>query len=241
MTLATPVTIVADDREAHSGVIAALEGIEGVALTMRRLALGDYQLDRRLLVERKTLADFAASLVDGRLFAQMTRLAASALRGILILEGSGSDLAACGVRREALQGALITVSLILGLPLLRARDPQESARLMVYAARQSASFAGGVLQRPGYRPRGKHRRQLFILQGLPGVGRERAARLLTRFGSIAAVIAASREELAAVEGIGTGTADKIRSMVSEAAAVYGEPAGIPGANRKRSSAPCEGR
>jgi ERCC4-type nuclease len=81
------------------------------------------------------------------------------------------------MRREALQGALITVGLFFGLPILRARDGEESARLMLYAARQGRAFAGGALPRRGERPKGKRKTQLAILQSLPGVGAERAEKL----------------------------------------------------------------
>jgi len=33
--------------------------------------MGDYQVEKRLIVERKTLKDFAVSIIDGRLFKQM--------------------------------------------------------------------------------------------------------------------------------------------------------------------------
>jgi len=49
----------------------------------------------------------------------------------------------CGLARgqiiEAIQGALISVSVILGIPVLRSRDAEESARLMRYAGRRSRS------------------------------------------------------------------------------------------------------
>ncbi len=76
------------------------------------------------------------------------------------------------------------------------------------------------MQRHGYRPKNKRKRQLFILQGLPGVGHERAGRLLARFGSVAAAISASSSELQSVEGIGKNIADKIKWMVSERVSPY---------------------
>jgi ERCC4-type nuclease len=86
---------------------------------------------------------------------------------------------------------------------------------MVYVGRQIESIALGGLQRHGYRPKNKGKRQLFILQGLPGVGPERADRLLDTFGSVEAVISAGSDELQAVDGIGKKVADKIRWAVSE--------------------------
>jgi NAD-dependent DNA ligase len=76
-------------------------------------------------------------------------------------------------------------------------------------------MAMGGVQRHGYRPKNYRKRQLFILQGLPGVGRERAERLLARFGSVEAAISASSDELQSVDGIGKSIAEKIKWAVSE--------------------------
>ena len=59
------------------------------------------------------------------------------------------------------------------------------------------------------------------LQGLPGVGLERAGRLLESFGSVEAVVSASSSELQSVYGIGKGVADKIKWAVSEQVHPFG--------------------
>ena len=207
--------IVADDRECKNDVIESLLEIENVEVDMLRLSLGDYQIGNRVIVERKTLNDFAISIVDGRLFNQMIYLANSNSEGVLILEGTAGDTVDIGIAREAMQGALITVSLIIGIPVLRSKNPAETANLIVYIGRQIKSMARGGVQRHGYRPKNKRKRQLYILQGLPGIGPERADRLLDRFGSVEAAISASSSQLQSVDGIGTGVADKIRWVVSE--------------------------
>lgn len=212
--------IIADDREQKSEVIQSLSEIENVAVQIRRLSMGDYQIDKRVIVERKTLKDFAISIIDGRLFRQMIRLANSNFSGVLILEGTGKEIAESGVTREAMQGALITVSLILGIPVLRSANTSETAKLIVYAARQIESIAKGGVYRQGYRPKDKRRKQLFILQGLPGVGPERAERLLNQFGSVEGVISASSDQLQSVYGIGKNVADKIKWAVSEEVKPY---------------------
>ena len=150
----------------------------------------------------------------------MIRLANSNSKCVLILEGMVSETAELGMTREALQGALITVSLILGIPVLRSKDPSETAKLIVYIGRQIESMAMGGVQRHGYRPKNKRKRQLFILQGLPGIGRERAERLLARFGSVEVAISASSGELQTVDGIGKSIADKIKWTVSEPVSPY---------------------
>jgi ERCC4-type nuclease len=209
------ISIIADDRERKSEVIQFLLEIKNVSVAIKRLSLGDYLVEDRLIFERKTLNDFAISIIDGRLFSQVIRLVSSKYNSVLILEGTGKELTRTGIRREAMQGALITVSIVLGIPVLRSKSPFESARLILYTARQIKSFARGAVQRYGSRPKGKRKKQLFILQGLPGVGSERAARLLDEFGSVEAVVTATIKELQSVEGIGENIAGKIKWAVRD--------------------------
>jgi ERCC4-type nuclease len=140
----------------------------------------------------------------------------------VVLEGTARDLTDSGMRREALQGALITLTLELGVPLLRAKVPDETARLLVYAARQRRRTRDGAVPRAsgGTRPSGKRTTQLYVLQGLPGVGPTRAQRLLAAFGSVEAVMTAPVEALTEVEGIGTKTAQSVRWAVAEASVRY---------------------
>ncbi len=224
-----PFRVVVDDREVGSGTVAALMEMDEVDLVVERLSLGDYAWDNRLLFERKTLIDLAASLKDGRLLRQASRLASARMRGVLILEGTARDLAASGMRREAIQGALVTITVMLGIPLLRAKDSGESARLMCYTARQLRRLFDASAREahprpfPAKRPKGKRKTQLHILQGLPGIGPKRARRLLERFGSVEAALTATAEELASVSGLGPHTAEAIRWAVSEQPLPYTAP------------------
>lgn len=215
------IAVIVDDRERKSEVIQFLSETKNVSVGIKRLSIGDYLVDNRLVFERKTLNDFALSIIDGRLFSQAIRLVSSKYNCVLLLEGTGKDLTETGIRREAMQGALITVSIVLGVPVLRSKSPSESAHLILYTARQIKSFARGAVQRHGSRPKGKRRKQLYILQGLPGVGSERAARLLDEFGSVEAVVTATSEELQSVEGIGENIAERIKWVIREELQPYG--------------------
>lgn len=213
----SPVRFAVDHREARSGVVSALDTMDDVTLEFGHLSIGDYQVEDVIVFERKRLLDLAASIKDGRLFEQASALAAlpAPTRGALVLEGTAGDLAESAMRREAIQGALITVTLFFGIPLLRSMSCEETARIMVYAGRQVRAFKVGALPRKARRPKGKRRAQLMMLQGLPGVGPIRAERLLDRFGSIGAVLGASTEALAETDGVGEHTAKRIRWLVGE--------------------------
>ncbi|MGB0713981.1 MAG: ERCC4 domain-containing protein, partial [Gammaproteobacteria bacterium] len=202
-------------------LLASLAQRAEVSLRIERLPLGDYLIDNRLLIERKTLPDLVRSITDGRLFSQACRLAESPLLTAMLLEGTARDLEHTQMRREAIQGALITVALYLGIPILRSRDAKESAALLLYAARQGRAVAQGVLPRRGRRTKGKRAIQSRILQGLPLVGPERAKRPLNHFGSVEQVLAADGDKLKAIDGIGDTVAETIRWAVRDQGGRYG--------------------
>jgi len=212
------IQIVVDQRERGSSVPEALMRLEEFELSFECLRVGDYKVPDRLLFERKTLPDFVASIKDGRLFRQARQLANSETPHILILEGTATDLAASRMSRQSIQGALISISLIFGIPVLRSRDPEETARLILYSTRQIGDLTRGGLRRGVRRTVGKKKAQLSLLQGLPEVGPVRALALLGEFGSVQAVCCASSDELCRIKGIGAHTANQIRWVVEPGSA-----------------------
>lgn len=203
------ITVVADDRENAAPVIGILRSMAGVDVLCQQLKTGDYQFNGWVF-ERKTLVDFAESIIDGRLFSQAHRLISAAESAAIILEGKTADLAHSQMRREALQGALISLSLIFQIPVLRSFDPTETAHLLIYAAQQLIRHDAGQVVRHGRRPKRRRRRQLYLLEGLPGIGCEKAERLLDHFGSVQAVMNAGEEALQQVNGIGPKLARSVR-------------------------------
>jgi len=209
------VQVVVDDRERSSGVVLELEKLSRVVVKIEHLSLGDYCIDGAVLIERKTAADFAQSLIDGRLFGQAVRMAASSMRPAYILEGSSAEWFGLGVSREALQGALVTLMLIFDVPVFRSSDPAESARLILYIGSQLVRLRDSeyVPYRQAKAKR-KKTRQLRVLQSLPGVGPDRAKRLLERFGTVRSCFSATTTELMEVEDIGPKTAAAIDQVIN---------------------------
>ena len=192
-----------DHRERGSAVPGALQAA-GARLEFVSLKAGDYRVGRVLAIERKSAWDFWKSIFDGRLFRQAIRLARSSPRPLILVEGQGPNFS-----HPAARGALVTVAAVFGVPVLFSRDPRDSALWILTAARQYAARRENAIARPGWRPRGKRARQIFVLQGLPGIGPVRGARLLDRFGTVRAVLSADEQSLSEVHGIGRKTAQRI--------------------------------
>lgn len=191
-----PVFVVADDRERGSELFQLLEQSPVFDLHVRSLPRGDYMIENQVTVERKSYDDFAVSLVDGRLFSQAAELSRLA-RPVILIEGLRERVTS--VNRHALKGALLSLATAWRLPVVFSRDAAESAWILEALGRQTRPHTP-LLKRGGYRPKRLQGRRSFVLQGLPGIGRVLANRLLERFGTVRGVFAAPEQELAEVCG-----------------------------------------
>jgi Fanconi anemia group M protein len=180
---------------------------------VRRLGAGDYLIAGTVVVERKTHADFIMSLLDGRLFPQAAALARGPHRPLILLEGPVPERVP-DVHPHSLDGAMASLAIMWRLPVLQARDPEESLRLFRVIAAQIDRAAPVVLKRFGRKPKRIASRRLYVLQGLPGVGPTLAGRLLARFGSVEKVMAADAGALAETDGLGPAKAARIRELLA---------------------------
>jgi len=208
------IQVIADDRERQSNILSILEKRNDISITVERLTTGDYLIDNWLLIERKQIRDLIESLISGRLFSQASRLATSGFKSAILIEGNASDIVDYKVHRHSILGALVTLTIVFGISVLRAANSRESVALMVFAARQKTRQFKTELARYGRRPKTIKGRQLYILQGLPGIGPTMAKRLLAHFGSVKGVLSADVESLCGVDGIGQHKATQIVEVLS---------------------------
>jgi DNA excision repair protein ERCC-4 len=213
------IKIIMDHREVNPILKQALIRDPSVKLEISTLKTGDFLINGLLLIERKTFSDFVASIKDGRIFHQASRLSSASVNALIILEGTLQDVQSTNMKREAIQGVLACLSLKFRIPILRSMSADETSRLMLLAYKQLAD-SGHHHKKIQYRPGGhkketKQKQQIFILQGFPGIGPAKAKLLLDRFGSLKALFSASVLELTEVNGIGKYTAQQLYSTLGE--------------------------
>jgi DNA excision repair protein ERCC-4 len=202
-----------DFSERNAALLDLARGCADFDVQMAHLATGDYFINSGVVVERKTYADFATSLVDGRLFPQAAARARSPHRPVVLLEGP-KPLRMPGVHPHALKGAIVSLALMWRLPVVHARDPEDALRILRFLAQQVGDSEQPVLRRYDRKPKRVASRRLYVLQGLSGVGPALAQRLLSRFGSVERVVTADEDSLTQVRGIGLKKAARIRELVS---------------------------
>ena len=207
-----PYQLRVDPSERNAVLLDLLRQSADFEVRMEHLTVGDYDIDGGITVERKTYADFATSLIDGRLFTQAAILARRPQRPVILLEGPRPSRMP-DVHPHALKGAMVSLAVMWRLPVLCARDPDDALRILRFLAHQLSDSDDGILKRQDRKPKRLASRKLYMLQGLPGVGPALAHRLLLEFGSVERVITAAETSLVKVRGVGSKTAARIRELV----------------------------
>lgn len=222
-----------DYREKASGLIDLLQGTEFI-LEVGQVPYGDYIINEAITIERKTARDFLISIIDGRLFNQLSNLKKHCSHPLLLLEGNPykTDLAFDPL---AIQGALLSTQAIWYIPVIFSHSKEKTRDIFLMLGRQEESNRDVVPLRGGYRPKRLKSRQLYLIQGLPQVGPTLAKRLLEHFGSVAKIVNAPLAELRRVEGIGRASAEAIRTILDEEIKTDSFQAGNPAGKRVRRS------
>ncbi|MCX8203101.1 MAG: helix-hairpin-helix domain-containing protein [Nitrososphaeria archaeon] len=206
------IELIVDRREAASHTARALAAL-GVKVEYRTLKVGDYVVSDEVAIERKTYADLAASIVDRRLFSQAQALRECYTRPIIILEMGGN--AETGVSRGAIRGAVASMVLDFGIPVIAAEGPEDAAGFIVAIARRERRPSEAPLGlKDRRRPKTPDEEKEYVVASLPMVEVSTARRLLAEFGTVQAVFSASEDELQRVEKIGPKKAKRIREVAS---------------------------
>lgn len=204
--------IIVDNREQNSEVVEKLLEL-GVEVKFTQLQVADYVLSDRVAVERKTVRDFASSIMDGRLFSQARELKEQYQVPILLIEGEGL-YEQPGISKNALLGAISSLAIDFCLPIIQVRDAEETSRLFyLIVLREQTKERRMPRVREGRKPISLYEMQVYLLSGLPFVERTTAERLLSKFKTPAAVFNATEKDLMQIDGIGEKKARAIKEVV----------------------------
>ncbi|OYV11021.1 MAG: fanconi anemia group M protein, partial [Methanosaeta sp. ASO1] len=205
----SPGSVFVDYRERDMAKLLESMGLE---VTLRNLEVGDYVISERVAVERKTAQDFVASIIDPQrnLFRQMADLARTYDRPILILEGR--DFYGTQMSPSSIQGAMASVAVDYGVPIIPAENQDETARIIALLVRREKK-EGREPKAHGHKTaRTLKEQQEYLISAIPSVGPRVARNLLRHFGSIEKVMIASEEELKGVALVGPKIAERIREL-----------------------------
>jgi Fanconi anemia group M protein len=206
------VLIFVDTREAGSGIYEYF-GQYDAEVQQKMLLCGDFIVSDRVCIERKFVDDFAQSIIDKRIFKQLTNMKENFEKPVLIIEG---DSLYGRLHPNIIRGALVSIVIDFGVPILWTKDPAETAGMVYWLARREQ-----LLEKREISLRNKKKtptikeQQEFLISGLPDISVVRAKSLLKHFKKPENIFNADEKELTKVEGIGKGIAKKIKKVLDK--------------------------
>ncbi|MBN1646382.1 DEAD/DEAH box helicase family protein [Candidatus Woesearchaeota archaeon] len=197
-----------DFREKSAGAARFLQQHEELKIEPSHLEVGDYLISDECCVELKTAKDFVDSLLDKRLFSQLTMLKKYP-KPIIVIEGRGDVFSQRNVHPNAIRGLLASIALDYRIPIIFSKDSQETAEFLMLLVKREQDTGGKSMHPRLVKPQGMFDQQLKTVSSFPFVGALTAEKLLDEFRSIRKIINADVAELQKVGLIGEKTAKSL--------------------------------
>lgn len=202
--------VIIDNRERNLEIITGLEKHD-IEMTFAQLPVGDYIISDRICIERKTMPDFENSIIDSRIFDQVTRLNASFSKPILLIEGDESELR---LNRNVALGTIARLYVDYNIQVVRTLSPADTA----YSIYRLADHEQNEDRQPRLmglkKAHTNYQWQVLILSSIPGIGTKLAQKLIERFKTIRGVVSADIEDLEKVDKIGKKKAQRIYEILN---------------------------
>ena len=213
--------ILVDTNAGEDRVFARLQATMGEAEVARqRLDVGDVEVrsgeSTTIVVERKTWADLAASICDGRFHEQKLRMVDERAQYVYVVEGELCDWqgALRGMSHKCLWAALVKTAMRDRKPVFHTRTSEDTADLCAYLHAQlekggfvgaAAEDGGGTKVTAGVQKRKRENLtepsvvlRAMLVAGVPGMSVAKADRVVQAYPTAAALCAAPAADLAAL-------------------------------------------
>ena len=207
--------IVIDSREAASAqkVVKCLREAD-VEVIIRALPKGDYVISDRVVIERKTVQDFAYTLTRRNLFDQVFTLKEAYECPILLLEGYIPLIFKFSkIPHSAVWGAMFTLAKN-GIRMVHTMNYRETAGFLIVAAKQEQLLER---RKPRIHPIKKietiPQAQLFFMSSLPNIGRDKALAILKRYKTPMNALLNVDKWAEDIKGLGPKIAGKVKSVL----------------------------
>jgi len=207
------IRLIVDSRELPTAVARELTRLD-VEISGESLEIGDYVASEDVAIERKETGDFIQSLIDGRLFVQLSALRSAYRRPVLIIEGE-QIIGLRAVNPASIYGALASIAIRIQIPILWTRNPEETANVLYRIAHLEQVESSKPLRTRSGDLKGTDAEALeYILSGFPGVDTVTSRAILSEFGTLERVFSSDQKELQKVKGVGPKIAGRIRRLLT---------------------------
>lgn len=198
--------IIADNRERH--IIELLPSVEIRCLSVADFLLTDCEGNVQLAIERKTIQDLEASLIDGRFFEQRERIKeAYGDRVAYLIEGDYDH------SNNKVSGAITGLAFRHNIPVIRTKNCVDTMHFLVNASASaekgrlssSRSEATGLCHAPKKKADTPEDLAVAMLHAIPGVSSKIACSIINEYLSMPGLIKAVNADYTLMHNFKVGT------------------------------------
>ncbi|MFB6236955.1 MAG: ERCC4 domain-containing protein [Halopenitus sp.] len=186
------------------------------------MKVGDYLIERQIIVERKEINDFVKSM-EQRLWEQLVDLEDALASdkndittAVLFIHGTVADLNSFNMNKrkiDAIYGAISRVVTSYDVTVIWVRE--ESQFIKQITKFHDKAGTDGTKVKPHLTKRNFRDNRIDVLYGIEGIGFETATDLLDHFPTLKDIATATQAEMQKVPGIGPKTAEKIHGVFND--------------------------
>jgi Fanconi anemia group M protein len=169
----------------------------------------DYQIGN-LSIERKTIADFTASILDKRMFRQIGALSNN-YQSLLVLEGGGLYKQG-SLSPNIIRGVIIWITIVQRVSLIRTYDHYDTACLLKLLSKQFVTRHNKKITFTAKKSISKWNQEMKIISQIPGIGWKTAKNILNKFGSLSNFLDSSDKKILELDNMGVTRLKRVREI-----------------------------
>jgi len=180
--------IIIDTREKQS-LVASYLLEQNANIKFEKLEIADY-LIKDTAIERKTFSDFISSMLNKRLFTQLTEIKKYP-HYFIIIEGKETEHSL----DKPTKGMILSIITQYEIPIIFTASEQETAEYLLLLAKKQDKTKIQLSLRPSKSNLSPEQQKQFILEGFPGIGPTTAKQLLEKHKTLKQIFSLTEEEL----------------------------------------------
>ena len=182
MSQAKKIKIIVDNRERKLMILLDSRK-DTITYESQQLDVADIVISEDVAIERKEGFDFVSSIMDNRLFEQLSRLKETYSKPILILEGLNDEVFNnTGMKIQAIYAVLAKVSYVLGIAVIPTRNLDDTVIVIERIGyREQIKKDSSLLSRKAPKSMTIEERRSFVIEGLVDIGPKKAKALIEKY------------------------------------------------------------
>jgi len=190
--------IIVDTREDNLLKKKLLE--KNFKIVSKNLEIGDIVINKDIGIERKTSKDFVNSIIDNRLFNQISNLSTFFKKPLLILEETENIYSIRNIPKKSIDSIIVTLLVDFRVPIIFTKSIDETVEILnlIYEKYNKSSS----IKLPKKKLGSENEELEFFISNIPGINLKSSKMLLNNFKNIKNIVNSSKEDIELIDGFG---------------------------------------